>query len=207
MSFDQKLYCNLLTWADSFLHNYKIDNLTSFDLIHEAYVKTVEAKEDFTPEKAKGYAKDVLYTELHISKDKEYSQPTWVDSWAVCTKCGEAWPVAAFGVQKDIYTDGYCKDCKNKMNKAYRNSIGKKKGVRETCRITVFNHYGEVVLVAKSMVELVIKFKNGCNKLFEKILYKGHDHKTIHLYTDKVKFLERRYTSETMNYYIKKEDI
>lgn len=204
--FDHKLYCNLLGWADNFLHNYKIDNLTSFDLIHEAYLKSVDVKEDFTSEKAKVFARQVLFTELHIAIEREWAQP-WVDSWAVCTKCGEAYPVAAFGSEKGKYVDGYCKWCMAKIREKHRLKEFKQTCVKKTCRITVFNHFGEIILVAKSMIELAFKFRVCCKKTVEQILYKNYKHKTIHLYSDDVKFLERRYNNIPVNYYIKKEDL
>ena len=101
-----------------------------------------------------------------------------------CPKCGLEKPPTSEYFSKDKYTkdglQGYCKKCRNEEgrkyyqdNKKQRNKINRKNYHKK--KLKEFN------LTQKEFEKIYIK-QNGkcsiCNKEFETIPYKDHDHKT-----------------------------
>lgn len=196
MSFDDKLYNELIKWADGLLTTRNIQNFTAIDLINQAYIDIASNGELFNRENARKAAQRIFYNESNLTSrnDRNYldfgqSNPNYktiipLDQDRVCKLCHDLKPIMEFRVIKDKTeyhrTCSYCRNCENILNEQRRHNPNRKIGVNNVCRYNVYNEYGELLLVAKSMVDLILK--TGYRKYVIRKVLKGKRHKNIHRY-------------------------
>lgn len=204
--FDVTIYEKSIVLADSLINRYKnFDLFCSKDLVHEAFIVVHEKKEEFTVQNLTKHIRFALEAELRYNEQIKKIKGVKLDPLQICTKCGDTKPASSFTVLKGIYFNGYCNECRNKMNKKQAKSEYRRTGVKKTCIITVYDQYGKIFLKASSMLELEIKW--GHNHKQIKNILAGRPHRTIHLYDSNVKFIKNGVKLERNHYYIKKEDL
>lgn len=195
MSFDDNLYKQLLDWANSLLKSRKIDNLTEYDLINEAYLMLLSGNKIITADEVRRIAFNIFRMESGLSSSKDnnwlrigegnpnYKIGTRLLSHYVCKICRELKPQAEFTVRNRdgvMTVQSRCKVCVNKIALDKRLSQSGYT-IKPTTSLTVYNENGEIVYRNLSVAD--VAYRLGISKYrVRKIIRSGKRHKNIFKY-------------------------